>query len=132
MESNKTFVIEGFIVVSIWADDILATSQFYRDILGLRLISHHGSRPTFSLGSETYLVICRGKSGPDFAQGSDRWPQLALKVNDLDSAIEHLAENNFKLPWGVEFGQAGRYVMLHDPAGNLIELAEFDHTEVDG
>jgi len=30
-------------------------------------------------------------------------------------------------PWGVEINTAGRWVMFHDRAGNLVEKVEFKH-----
>ena len=40
----------------------------------------------------------------------------------VDQAVARLESHGVDLPWGVE-GEAGsRWVMFHDPAGNLIEL----------
>jgi hypothetical protein len=33
--------------------------------------------------------------------------------------------HNVELPWGLESNPAGRWVMFHDPAGNLIELVQW-------
>lgn len=40
-------------------------------------------------------------------------------------AIEHLGLHGVKMPWGVESDSVSRWVMLTDPAGNLIELEQF-------
>jgi len=43
-------------VISLWAEDVAATAHFYRDIIGLKLVSHHDERPHFDLDG-AYLVI---------------------------------------------------------------------------
>lgn len=42
-------------VISLWAEDVLRTAHFYRDIIGLNLLSHHGGRPHFEING-TYLT----------------------------------------------------------------------------
>jgi hypothetical protein len=51
---------------------------------------------------------------------------LAFAVNNLAEAIEHLESHNVELPWGVEVGITARWVKFYDPAGNLIEFAQFN------
>jgi catechol-2,3-dioxygenase len=51
---------------------------------------------------------------------------IAFAVADLSAAVERLQAHQVALPWGVESDEHSRWVMFHDPAGNLIELAEFD------
>jgi len=40
-------------------------------------------------------------------------------------AIEQLGLHGVEMPWGVESDSVSRWVMLTDPAGNLIELVQF-------
>ena len=58
-----------------------------------------------------------------------RWPMFALTVSDLDQSVNALRDAVVELPWGIEeFGApepSSRYVMFHDPAGNLIEVVEW-------
>lgn len=66
----------GLAVVSLWAEDVAEALCFYRDAIGLELISAPHERPHFRLG-ETYLVILQGK--PAAAQNAvpERFPILA-------------------------------------------------------
>ena len=48
-------------VVTLWAEDVPTTAHFYRDVIGLDLMPHHGQRPAFDLGHGTHLVILRGQ-----------------------------------------------------------------------
>lgn len=110
------------VVISLWAEDVPATAHFYKDVLGLELLSHHhGDRPHFKVG-ETYLTILKGKPIPAENPTPERFPLFALGVDDLDSAVERLQTHGVELPWGVEEGQDSRWVMFYDPAGNLIEI----------
>ncbi len=107
-------------VVSLWADDVPATAHFYRDVIGLRMLPHHGDRPHFDLGG-VYLTILKGTPRP----APTRFPIVAFAVDDLDAAVDRLRAHHVELPWGIEEDADSRWVMFRDPAGNLIEGAYF-------
>lgn len=110
-------------VVSLWAEDLLASVHFYRDIIGLTLLSHQKGRPHFDLGG-AYLVLLQGKppASPDTL--GIHFPLVALTLMDFEAALARLLAHGVKLPWGLEVGEGLRWVMLHDPAGNLIEIVD--------
>jgi catechol-2,3-dioxygenase len=111
-------------VVSLWAENVPATTHFYRDVIGLSIMPHHaGDRSYFNLDGCT-LTIVRGRPAlpPD---PEPRFPVVAFSIPDLDKAVERLRLHSVDLPWGVETNATGRWVMFHDPAGNLVELVEF-------
>jgi catechol 2,3-dioxygenase-like lactoylglutathione lyase family enzyme len=112
-----------FAVVSLWAEDVTATTHFYWDVVGLPLLAHQpGDRPHFDLGG-TYLTIVHGQ--PTLSSNpKQRFPVVALSFPNLDAAVEKLQSHGVDLPWGVETNATGRWVMFHDPVGNLIELVE--------
>ena len=111
-------------VISLWAEDVVATAHFYRDVIGLKLLMHDQHRPHFDLGG-VYLVILQGRSFPPLDPVPARFPIVAFAVDDLDVAVEHLHLHHVDLPWGIEEDTDSRWVMFPDPAGNLIELAQF-------
>ena len=111
-------------VISLWAEDVATTAHFYRDVLGLRLLPHHGDRPHFDLGG-IYLTILKGRSMPAQNSAPDRFPIIAFAVDDLDAAVERLRTHHVELPRGVEEDANSHWVMFHDPVGNLIEIAQF-------
>jgi extradiol dioxygenase family protein len=86
--------------------------------------SHPSGRPHFDVGG-TYLTILKGR--PVSAQEAEplHFPLVALEVDNLDLFVERLQAHHVKLPWGVEEGAESRWVKLHDPAGNLIEIVQF-------
>ncbi len=111
-------------VVALWASDVPQAAHFYRDEVGLRLLPHQGERPHFDLGGP-YLTILRGLPHPAEDAVPARFPVVAFRVPHLEHAIARLEAAGVPLPWGIE-GEAGsRWVMFHDPAGNLVELVEF-------
>ena len=76
----------------------------------------------------SFIVIMEGQLEPP-RNPKQRWPMFALAVSSLDQTVEALREAGVELPWGIEeFGApepSSRYVMFHDPAGNLIEVVEW-------
>lgn len=113
-------------VISIWAQDVPATAHFYRDAIGLHLLPHSHERPHFDVQG-SYLTILKGR--PIAAQDAEpaRFPLIAFAVKDLDAAVERLRVFDVELPWGIEQDAHSRWVMFHDPAGNLVELVQFQH-----
>ncbi len=113
-------------VISLWAQDVPATAYFYRQVIGLPLVAHHGGRPHFDLGG-SYLVILQGTPSPAEDAVPERFPLVAFTVEDLDAAIARLESHSVSLPWGVESDAISRWVMFHDPGGNLVELVQYGH-----
>jgi catechol 2,3-dioxygenase-like lactoylglutathione lyase family enzyme len=115
------------VLVSLEAAEVGQTAHFYRDVIGLEIAGHHGHMPDFDLNG-TYLMIIQGGPVSKLARVSAQFPVLALKVVDLDKAIDRLRRHHVELPWGIEQGETSRWVKFYDPAGNLIELVEFGQT----
>ena len=113
-------------VVSLWTEDVPATTHFYRDVIGLQLLPHHGERPHFDLDG-TYLTILKGRSAPAQDAVPSRFPLVAFAVENLDAAVDRLRAHHIELPWGIEDGATSRWIKFYDPGGNLIELVQFKH-----
>ena len=111
-------------VISLWAEDVAATAHFYCDVIGLRLLMHDQQRPHFDLGG-VYLVILKGRPVPPLDPVPARFPIVAFAVEDLAAVVAQLRASHVDLPWGIEEDADSRWVMFHDPAGNLIEVAQF-------
>jgi catechol 2,3-dioxygenase-like lactoylglutathione lyase family enzyme len=117
---------ERLVVISLWATDVRTTAHFYRDVLGLPLLPHHGQQPAFDLGHGVHLVLNEGRPGAVFNSKRSRFPTIAFAVRDLDEAVEHLVVHGTELPCGVEAGGAARWIVFSDPGGNLIEFVQFE------
>ncbi len=113
-------------VVSLWAEDVPAAAQFYKDVIGLKPLRHPGERPHFEVNG-LYLTILKGRPAPAQDAVPSRFPLVAFAVDDLDACLDRLSANRVELPWGIEQDSYSRWVMFHDPAGNLVELVQFGH-----
>ena len=110
--------------VSLWAEDVPASTHFYRDVVGLKIMPQHaGASPHFDLDGCVLMILCGCPALP--LNPEPRFPMVAFSVPNLESAIEKLRLHGVDLPWGVEANDACRWVMFHDPAGNLVELVKF-------
>ena len=112
-------------VVSLWAEDIPAAAHFYRDVLGFDLLPHPDDRRLHFDVEGCILAIIGGRPAlpPD---RHPRFPAVAFSVPDLGTAMENLRAHGVDLPWGVETNDSTRWVMFRDPAGNLLELFEYN------
>ncbi|MBW8009678.1 MAG: VOC family protein [Chloroflexi bacterium] len=119
------FTISEIVVLTLWAENIPAAVNFYHNVLGLEPLATpgHGHQPHFKLNRAT-LVINQGQPHEAENAKPDRFPLFALAVNDLDKLVGQLSTHEIPLPWGIEGQSPRKYVMFHDPAGNLIELVQ--------
>ena len=111
-------------VVALWAEDVQAAAHFYRDVIGLPLAPHHSERPHFDVAGTTLTILPGHPISPE-QKASARFPMVAFAVHDLDRAVARLQARHVELPWGIEGDSTSRWVMIRDPAGNLIELVDF-------
>jgi catechol-2,3-dioxygenase len=115
-------------VVSLFVEDLVAAAHFYRDVIGLAMVPHHGGRLHFDLGGN-YLVLLQGTPPHRETLPAERFPIIAFAVDDLDAAIRRLDMDQVELPWGLEQDATTRWVMFYDPSGNLIELVQLTHSQ---
>lgn len=113
----------------LYADDLNAAVTFYRDVLGLELISRIDLVATFRCAGGVLLIFdprlsaaagrdipSHGRSGAGhlaFAATDEEREQWKRRLTDAGVAIE--AEIDWK--------QGGRSLYFRDPAGNSIEFA---------
>lgn len=112
-------------VVTIWAKDVRATSDFYLNVLNLRLFGSLSDEVVHLRVHDSILTIMRGSPQKIDGAHIERFPVLAFSVADLSASVAVLKENEVNLPWGIESNSSADWVMFHDPAGNLIELVQF-------
>ncbi len=91
------FKVGRVIVTTLWAQDVPATTHFYRDVLGLQPLPHHGAHPCFQLKG-SHLIILQGQPRPAENAHPERFPLFALTVDDLDQTVEHLQARDVSLP----------------------------------
>jgi predicted enzyme related to lactoylglutathione lyase len=116
---------KGFIWAGLFVEDMEAAIQFYRDVLGLRLLGKGDSWAHFDAGDHALFEIMGGGSASNRPKEAHQQSLvLGLRVVDLDSAVLELKEK------GVEFiGEIGtfkdtRWAHFSDPEGNRLEIKE--------
>jgi catechol 2,3-dioxygenase-like lactoylglutathione lyase family enzyme len=117
--------------VRYFVTDLDAAVAFYRDLLGFE--EELRPSPVFAMlyrGDLRLLLSVPGRAdgGELLPDGSvpapGGWNRIALLVPDLDTAVAELRRMGARLRTGITSGVAIRQVLLHDPAGNLVELFE--------
>jgi catechol 2,3-dioxygenase-like lactoylglutathione lyase family enzyme len=117
--------------VRYFVTDLAAAVAFYRDLLGFEVELRPS--PAFAMlyrGDLRLLLSVPGHAGGGdvLADGSvpvpGGWNRIALAVGDLDAAVADLRAKGARFRTAVTTGVAIRQILLHDPAGNLVELFE--------
>ena len=114
-----------FIASTIWAEVLSEASKFYSDVIGLNIISENrDDRLLFKLGEDQYLFIIEGTPSPTKNSAIENFPVVAFRVENIEKTYDDLTARGIKTLHGIESDDWSRWAILHDPAGNLIELAE--------
>jgi catechol 2,3-dioxygenase-like lactoylglutathione lyase family enzyme len=116
--------------VRYFVTDLDAAVSFYRD-LGFE--EELRPSPAFAMlyrGDLRLLLSVPGHPGggdvlPDGSvPAPGGWNRIALRVGDLDATVANLRGRGARFRTSIMPGVAIRQVLLHDPAGNLVELFE--------
>jgi catechol 2,3-dioxygenase-like lactoylglutathione lyase family enzyme len=97
-------------------DDVRAASAFYIEHLGFTEKENWG--PIVILEREDLELWLSGP-GTSAAKHGVVGNRVVLRVDDLDRALAGLGSKA-----GIVDGRAGRWAVVEDPAGNLVELFE--------
>jgi catechol 2,3-dioxygenase-like lactoylglutathione lyase family enzyme len=117
--------------VRYFVTDLDAAVTFYQDLLGFE--EELRSAPVFAMlyrGGMRLLLSVPGRAGggdvlPDGSvPAPGGWNRIALRVPHLDTAVADLRRQGARFRTGIIAGVAVRQALLHDPAGNLVELFE--------
>lgn len=121
-----TVAPEDFASVRYIVDDVPAAVAFYTTHLGFTL--RHSAGPAFAevvRGRLRLLVSGPASSGaratPEDAKTAGR-NRIHLIVADLRAEIDRLTEAGVAFRNDIVTGPGGQQILIHDPAGNLIEL----------
>jgi len=111
--------------------DLDAAVAFYRDLLGFEVELRPS--PAFAMlyrGDLRLLLSVPGHAGGGDALPDDSvpapggWNRIALRVSGLAAMVAELTGQGVRFRTGITKGTTVLQVLLHDPAGNLVELFE--------
>ena len=109
-------------------DDIDASVEFYRDLLGFTVEMHRSGKFASLRREDLNLFLnapgagSAGKAGGDPKPGG--WSRFMIVTKDLNRMISELKAAGGKFRGEIAEG-AGRQILLEDPSGNVVELFEY-------
>jgi catechol 2,3-dioxygenase-like lactoylglutathione lyase family enzyme len=137
-ESTGSEVVRAILETVVYAEDLDASRSFYRDVIGLTLVSQEPGRHLFFRVGQSMLLVFNpmstrqatvhvgdqvipqhGPSGPShFAFEVDRSALAIIKTR--------LAEHGFDIESEINWPGGGHSIYCRDPAGNSVEFATRD------
>ncbi|HEY3002483.1 MAG TPA: VOC family protein [Kribbellaceae bacterium] len=121
----------GIAAVTLFAEDLDATKQFYAEVFGLPVHYEDDSSAVFKFG-DTLVNLLSVNAAPELIEpatvaGRDAGArfQFTLEVDDVDATCAELTARGVELlngpvdrPWGI------RTASFRDPAGHIWEIAK--------
>lgn len=121
----------GIAAVTLFAEDLDATKQFYAEVFGLPVHYEDDSSAVFTFG-DTLVNLLSVEAAPELIEpatvaGRDAGArfQFTLEVDDVDATCAELTARGVELlngpvdrPWGI------RTASFRDPAGHIWEIAK--------
>ncbi len=123
--------IKGLAEIVLWVSDIDKSVNFYRDVLGLEVISPPERRsPVFLKAGEGHhgvpemIVLVQRPTGAVAPPKPNALHHLALEVApaDFDREAERLTDFGYQLRSGQHPIIPSRTIYLDDPDGNEVEI----------
>ena len=129
---KKYFSKEQMAAVRYIVNDVDASVNFYKDVLGFEVDQHVKSAfAALKLGTLRLFINSPGAGGagqsmPDgTAPAPGGWNRFQLQVDDIGSAVKDLKEHGATFRNEIVQGVGGKQILLEDPSRNVIELFEF-------
>jgi catechol 2,3-dioxygenase-like lactoylglutathione lyase family enzyme len=113
----------------LYADDLAAAERFYRDVLGLEVISSEELMLSFRCAGGVLLIFNPALSSPPGrgipSHGTSGAGHLAFAATDEEREAwkQRLIRANVPIEAEIDWKQGGRSLYFRDPAGNSIEFA---------
>jgi catechol 2,3-dioxygenase-like lactoylglutathione lyase family enzyme len=122
---------KGISAITLFAEDLPATRQFYLDVFGLPIVFEDPDSAVFKFGG-TLVNLLRATAAPELIEpalvaspdAGARF-QFTIDVEDVDAMCEELRRRGVEFlngpidrPWGV------RTACFRDPAGHIWEIAK--------
>jgi catechol 2,3-dioxygenase-like lactoylglutathione lyase family enzyme len=120
--------IETIVETGVYADDLAAAEAFYRDVLGLEVISREAKRHVFfRVGASSVLLVFKPAAtlkGDVLPAHGARGPgHFAFGVrDDLEAWKQRLKAHGVAVEKEVTWPSGGQSIYFRDPAGNSVEI----------
>ena len=126
---EATLKIKAVVETAVYVDDLDDAEDFYRRILGLRVMGKEPGRHVFfQVGEAGVLLAFRAETTlkgdplpPHGAAGPGHFA-LGIDAEALDAWRTLLQGHGVSVEKEVEWPKGGKSLYFRDPAGNLVEL----------
>jgi catechol-2,3-dioxygenase len=130
---ERPLEIRGVVEAALYFDDLPAATAFYRDVLGLAVMTQGERLVALDAGAGTVLLLfrrgatTRGVRGPGgFIPPHDGAGPLHVALGvpreDLDHWERRLGEHGVAVDGRAEWERGGRSLYFRDPGGHSLEL----------
>ena len=111
------------LVTFLYVDDLARSDRFYREQLGLALVTDQGACRIYEVAAGGYLGVC-SHAGPASPEGVI----VTLVRDDVEGYCAELAERgvDFEKPVAHNERFGITHAFLRDPDGHLVEVQRFD------
>ena len=119
VETRVLAKLTAISAVTLRVKSMAKSLQFYRDILGLKLV-YGGEDTSFSSlrVDESYLNLQLS------ANAQTEWGRLILYSDDVDQMYEHLTSHGYHLPKPENASWGERFFHVNDPDGHELSIAK--------
>ena len=113
----------------LYAEDLAAAEQFYRDAVGLEVIGRSDPVVVFRCGGGVLLIFDPRKTGvpgrdvPSHGSSAVGHIAFAVKPEELNAWRKQLHEAGIPIELEMDWEEGGRSIYFRDSAGNIVELA---------
>ena len=122
--------IKAVLETSLYVRDLDRAVKFYRDVLGLRLVTEFDGKRgvAFRIGESILLLFdptqTAGPEGlPEHAGSGEGHVAFHVEANELPRWREHLQRHGVAIEKEFSFGDNPPSIYFRDPDRNLLELA---------
>ena len=114
--------VEGFAELTLETADLPRMERFYRDALGLEVLSREGDRIWLAVGEHSRLGLWSpGRKEFGDRGGRDVHFAFAMSPGGLRALSERLRQAGADVQGPVEHPGGDRSIYFRDPAGNVVE-----------
>jgi catechol-2,3-dioxygenase len=118
--------ITGLAELTLETDDLVRCERFYRELLGLELLSRERDRVWLAVGRSTRLGLW-SPGRKEFGDRGGRHVHFAFSASpgELDALADRLRAAGGAVRGPVEHDGGDRSLYFRDPAGNLVEAWDY-------